>query len=207
MPRHKEDQKQKVMQETHSLLLQAATEEFAREGYNGANINRIAKNAGFAKGTIYNYFPSKRALMLALIEEIATAHFEFMVQNVLQSEEAGQRMKLFFQAGFDWVKQNLPQGRVLFTTLNGPDLEFKTRMYEAYLPMFQLVSQDILVIGIETGQFRQVETVSTAGLIMTIYLGTGSQVNEQGEQWFPPDQVSDFILRALQGNRYKHKEG
>jgi hypothetical protein len=130
-----------------------------------------------------------------------------MVQNVLQSEEAGQRMKLFFRAGFDWVKQNLPQGRVLFTTLNGPDPEFKTRMYEAYLPMFQLVSQDILVIGIETGQFRQVEPVSTAGLIMTIYLGTSSQVNEQGEQWFPPDQVSDFILRALQGNRYKHKEG
>ncbi len=53
-------------------------------------------------------------------------------------------------------------------------------------------------MGIEQGIFRQVEPVSTAGLIMTIYLGTGSQVNERGEQWFPADQVSDFVLKALQ---------
>jgi len=71
-------------------------------------------------------------------------------------------------------------------------------MYAAYLPMFQLVSQEILSFGIESGEFRQVEPVSTAGLIMTIYLGTGSQVNEQGEQWFPPEQVSDFVLKSLQ---------
>jgi hypothetical protein len=70
-------------------------------------------------------------------------------------------------------------------------------MYEAYLPMFQLVSQDILVVGIEQGIFRQVEPVSTAGLIMNIYLGTGSQVNENGKQWFPAGQVSDFCLQAL----------
>ena len=51
-------------------------------------------------------------------------------------------------------------------------------MYKAYFPMFQLVGQDILAAGIEQGIFRQVDPVSTAGLIMTIYLGTGSQVND-----------------------------
>ena len=198
MPRHKEADKENVMHETRTLLLSAATEEFAREGYTGANINRISRNAGFAKGTIYNYFASKRALMLALIDVIAANHFNFMVHKVLQEDEPAQRMELFFEAGFDWVTENLPQGRVLFTTLNGPDIEFKTRMFAAYQPMFQLVAQDILAVGIEQGVFRPVEPVSTAGLIMTIYLGTGSQVNEQGEQWFPPDQVSDFVLKSLQ---------
>jgi hypothetical protein len=64
--------------------------------------------------------------------------------------------------------------------------------------LFQLVGQEILAVGIEQGIFRQVEPVSTAGLIMTIYLGTGSQINELGEQWTPADQVSDFILKSLQ---------
>jgi AcrR family transcriptional regulator len=186
------------MNETRSLLLRAATEEFAREGFSGANINNISSNAGFAKGTIYNYFDSKRALMLALIDEIATRHLEFMRGKVLQTDQPTQRLQLFFQVGFDWVKNHLPQGRVLFSTLNGPDVEFKNRMYAAYLPMFQLVSQEILYLGIESGEFRQVDPFSTAGLIMTIYLGTGSQVNEQGEQWFPPEQVSDFVLKSLQ---------
>jgi AcrR family transcriptional regulator len=198
MPRHKEDNKENIMSETRLLLLQAATREFAQEGYLGANINRISKNAGFAKGTIYNYFDSKRALMLALIDEIASGHLEFMAQKVLQDDHPTRRMELFFEAGFAWVKDNLPQGRVLFATLNGADMEFKTQMYSAYLPMFQLVEQDILALGIEQGIFRQIEPGSTAGLIMTIYLGTGSQFNEQGEQWFAPSQVSDFILKSLQ---------
>lgn len=198
MPRHKDSDKKDIMSETRQLLLGAATEELAREGFKGANINLISKNAGFAKGTIYNYFESKRALMLALIDEIAEGHLEYMVQKVKGETDPERRLERFFEAGFAWVTKNLPQGRVLFATLNGPDAEFKTHMYEAYLPMFQLVGNDILALGIEQGIFRQVEPVSTAGLIMTIYLGTGSQVNERGELWFPPGQVSDFVLKALQ---------
>lgn len=197
MPRHKDKDKQDIMSETRSLLLQAASEEFAREGYTGANINNISLKAGFAKGTIYNYFDSKRALMMDLIDDIASSHLEFMRQQVLKDDDPVRRLEHFFEAGFTWVTDNLAQGLVLFTTLNGPDMEFKTRMYEAYLPMFQLVNQDILVAGVEQGVFRQVEPVSTAGLIMNIYLGTGSQVNERGEQWFRPKQVSDFCLQAL----------
>lgn len=198
MPRLKEITKEDTMSETRQLLMQSATEEFSQEGYLGANINRISTNAGFAKGTIYNYFESKRALMLALIDEIAAGHLKFMVEQVLEEDDPARRLERFFAAGFRWVTDNLPQGRFLFTTLNGPDDQFKNRMYEAYLPMFQLVAQDILTVGIEQGSFRQVELVPTAGLIMTVYLGTGSQVNERGEQWFPPNQVSDFCLHALQ---------
>ena len=198
MPRLKESKKEEVQRQTRSLLLAAATDEFAREGYSSANINRISLSAGFAKGTVYNYFPSKRDLMLALIDEIAKHHREFMFQEVLEVDDPPQKMQRFFAAGFQWVTENLSQGRVLFTTLNGPDMEFKTRMFNAYQPMFQLVAEEILAKGIQQGLFRQLEPVSTAGLIMNIYLGTGSQVNEKGEQWLPPDQVSDFILKSLQ---------
>jgi len=63
MPRYKESERVQIKFDTRQLLLQAATEVFARDGYEKANINRISKTAGFAKGTIYNYFESKRALM------------------------------------------------------------------------------------------------------------------------------------------------
>jgi AcrR family transcriptional regulator len=197
MPRYKNSEKEDAKQTTRSLLLDAAIQEFAREGYSSANINRISRNAGFAKGTVYNYFPSKRTLMLELIDEIASDHREFMFREVLLVDDPSQRMEQFFTVGFHWVTENLPRGRVLFTTLNGPDLEFKTRMYDAYQPMFQLVAEDILAAGMEQGLFRPVEPVSTAGLIMNIYLGTGSQVNEHGQQWIPAAQVSDFVLKSL----------
>ena len=136
--------------------------------------------------------------MLDLIDEIAAGHFHFINANVLQTSDPPQRIRLFFASGFQWVTENLSQARVLFITLNSPDIEFKTRMYAAYQPMFQLVAQDILAAGIQQGFFRPLDPVSTANLLMNIYLGTGSQVNEQGKQWFSPEQVSDFVLKSLQ---------
>ena len=70
-PRHRKAIRDDVMQETRQLLLEASAGEFARHGFDGANVNRIARAAGFSIGTVYNYFPSKQELMLAFIDETA----------------------------------------------------------------------------------------------------------------------------------------
>jgi AcrR family transcriptional regulator len=197
MPRHKQTERQEIMGRTRDLLLQAATVEFAQEGYAGANINRISQAAGFAKGTIYNYFSSKRALMLALIDEIAQAHFEYVSEQVAQADHPARRLERFFEAGFAWVTGNRDQAQVMVTTLNGPDPEFQLHMYEVYQPMFQLVGSGILGAGIQKGCFRQLEPKVTARLLMTIYLGVASRLGERGEPWFSPDQVTDLLLGGL----------
>jgi len=197
MPRYKQAERQEIMSQTRQRLLQAATGEFAREGYARANINRISRAAGFAKGTVYNYFDSKQALMLALIDEIAESHIEFVAASVDQEEDPARRLERFFEAGFAWVTENLDRGRVMITTLNGPDPEFKVHMYAAYQPMFQLVGREIVAAGVEQGTFRHMEPEAAARLLMTIYLGVGSQVNEQGRQWFSPGEVTALLLDGL----------
>lgn len=197
MARLKKAEREQVLSKTRGLLLDAAAEEFAREGYEGANINRISQSAGFAKGTIYNYFPSKRALMLALIDETAELHLKYIQDKVMEVNEPGSRLEIFFEAGFAFVPENLPRARVMVNNIYGPDAEFKEYMYQAYLPMFQLVGQEILAPGIAQGVFRKVDPVSTANLLMTVYLGTGSSVDDQGRQWLSPRQVADFVLYGL----------
>jgi AcrR family transcriptional regulator len=56
-------------QATRARLLAAAAEEFGRVGLARANVDAISLAAGYAKGTIYNYFPSKEDLFLAVVEE------------------------------------------------------------------------------------------------------------------------------------------
>jgi len=197
MARHKEAERETVLSETRRLLLEAATTEFAREGYDGANINRISKAAGFAKGTIYNYFPSKRGLMLALIDEVSESHIDFVLEQVQEEGDPGHRLERFFEAGFAFISDHLAQARVMINTLYGPDVEFKAHMYQAYQPLFQLVSNDIIAAGISRGVFREVDPDATAALLMTIYLGAGSQVDEDGRAWLDPSQVAAFALNAL----------
>lgn len=53
---------------TREKLLDAARTVFAREGYGGTSIDRIADEAGFSKGAVYSNFKSKEDLFLALLE-------------------------------------------------------------------------------------------------------------------------------------------
>ncbi|MFW5655209.1 MAG: TetR/AcrR family transcriptional regulator [Roseicyclus sp.] len=41
---------------------------FLREGYEGASVDEIARDAGVSKATLYSYFPDKQHLFLAVLE-------------------------------------------------------------------------------------------------------------------------------------------
>src|SRR6266566_647710 len=56
-------------QAPRARLLAAAAQEFARAGLERANVDAISLAAGYAKGTIYNYFASKEELFLAVVQD------------------------------------------------------------------------------------------------------------------------------------------
>src|SRR5512142_2773113 len=103
MGRLKSEVRGKVMSQTRQALLNAAAEEFSSQGYDQANINAISIKAGFAKGTAYNYFPSKQALLMALINSIAQEHLEYLRSAILSEDDPATRLERFFQAGFEYV--------------------------------------------------------------------------------------------------------
>ncbi|MBU0996231.1 MAG: TetR/AcrR family transcriptional regulator [Proteobacteria bacterium] len=56
----------KIPESKKDRILNAAISEFAKNGYQAANINVIAKKAGISIGSMYNYFNSKEALFLEI---------------------------------------------------------------------------------------------------------------------------------------------
>jgi TetR/AcrR family transcriptional regulator of autoinduction and epiphytic fitness len=66
--------------EKRRAILEAARESFAQYGYKATTMDHVAHIANVAKGTIYNFFPSKEELfhvilqdLIRQIEEVATA--------------------------------------------------------------------------------------------------------------------------------------
>ena len=55
-------------QQRERRIVKAAEKLFARKGYAEVAMEDVAASAGLAVGTIYNYFPSKSALLLAIVK-------------------------------------------------------------------------------------------------------------------------------------------
>jgi AcrR family transcriptional regulator len=72
---------------TRDRLLEAAREEFAARGFDGAKVARIVRRARVNKAMLYYHFPSKAALYVAILGEQFTAVAD-AVQSVRQSGAA-----------------------------------------------------------------------------------------------------------------------
>jgi AcrR family transcriptional regulator len=53
---------------TRERILDAAVEAFAQEGYEGSSLARVADAVGLSQPGLLHHFPSKRALLLAVLE-------------------------------------------------------------------------------------------------------------------------------------------
>ena len=59
----------KVIENPRDRLVAEAREQVCRAGYSGMTIHSVAGACGLGIGTVYNYFPSKDALMAAVMLE------------------------------------------------------------------------------------------------------------------------------------------
>lgn len=65
-----------------TAILQAAAELFQEKGYERASINELVRRCGGSKQTVYGYFPSKEALFMAVVQEVATGHLPEAVEEI-----------------------------------------------------------------------------------------------------------------------------
>ena len=67
---------------TRRRILQAAADCFERDGFDGTTTRAIADRAGIAVGTLYAYFPDKRAILLELLDQTVAELARFVVESL-----------------------------------------------------------------------------------------------------------------------------
>lgn len=197
MTRYTEKERLTLQTTTRQKLLTAALDAFARCGYENANINQISLAAGFAKGTIYNYFTGKQDLMDCVIAEVSQDHIAFIHSQVMEVDDARERVRCFYRAGFQYVCDHPAAVRLMLAMLNSPDTHFQERMAAAYQPLFDMVGGEILAAGASAGCFQPEHLPLHTTLMLTIYLGSASRVDERGQTLLDSSAVADFVLNAL----------
>ncbi|WP_084219184.1 TetR/AcrR family transcriptional regulator [Spirillospora albida] len=109
-----------------ALITAAAVRVFAGKGYHGTSLGEIAKEAGVARTVLYDHFPSKRVLLLAVIQEQNAALVEYVGARITGSGSAEDRMRSTIDAYFGFAEASPAARRLLFDATEEDDPEIQT---------------------------------------------------------------------------------
>ncbi|MEQ1566651.1 MAG: TetR/AcrR family transcriptional regulator [Myxococcota bacterium] len=148
-------------------LLDATARVLLRDGWDKVSTNRIAKAAGVSVGSLYQYFPNKEALMLALATRHAEQTLSEFVEHagVLADAPLEVAVPAFVQAMIDGHRSDPELHVALVHQLLAVGLEPVDRMVQAakqvVLAFLERRRHELAVTNLDLAAWMCVTTVDT----------------------------------------------
>ncbi len=101
-------------QERRAQLLGAARDAFAQLGYHAAGMDTIAERAGVSKPVLYQHFPGKLELYLAVLDESTTSLITAVRAALESTHDNAKRVHATIEAYFDYVADESGAFRLIF---------------------------------------------------------------------------------------------
>ena len=95
-------------------LLDAANEVFTSKGYHAAAMDDIADAAGVSKPVLYQHFPSKMDLYLALLDQSCDRLVEIVEEALASTEDNADRVVATVGAFYEFVSSDSGEFRFVF---------------------------------------------------------------------------------------------
>ena len=100
--------------EHRAQLLDSALEVFVAQGYHSAAMDDIADRAGVSKPVLYQHFPGKLELYLALLENSCDAMIAKVREALESTQDNRDRVERTVQAFYDYVASESGAYRLVF---------------------------------------------------------------------------------------------
>ena len=191
---------EQMREATRHRIMRVAAGEFARLGFDQANINVIAEQAGIGKGTIYLYFENKRDLFLEMLRSIAQAQLAVIRTVLARDGTLRQRLEGLFRAFAHLAEEESDNFNVSMSALYGVNRAFQaeaTKLLRDYVAVIALMLEQSQARGeIRT---RNVEATALMVLSLTESYILSARVLGQSEHVIAQQagQVVDLILRGI----------
>lgn len=136
---------EQMREATRRRIMREAASEFARLGFDQANINTIAEQAGIGKGTIYLYFENKRDLFLEMLRYIAQAQLASIRVALATDGTLQQRLERLFRAFAHLAEEESDSFNVYMSALYGVNRAFQaeaTKLLRDYVAVIALILEE-----------------------------------------------------------------
>jgi AcrR family transcriptional regulator len=184
--------------ERRALLLSAALEVFTAAGYHAAAMDEIADRAKVSKPVLYQHFPSKLDLYLAVLD----LHIEALVfdiqKAIASTKDNAGRVKATVNAYFNFIAQEGEAYRLLFES----DMSSEPQVHERLNRMTNdCAAAFSAVIALDTGLPKESSLMLAVGLIGTAQTSARHWIekNSNVDLAKAGDLVANLIWRGISG--------
>jgi AcrR family transcriptional regulator len=162
-----------VSEERKDQIMNAAEEVFSQKGFSDARMDDIAEETGLSKGTLYLYYKSKDALIIAILDRIFQREFRAFENFDTASMSATDTIWNFVDTTTKDIRMMM---RLLPITYEFMGLAFRNKFvqktFKAYFNRYMDILIPIIQHGIDTGEFRPADAKEIALAMGAIMEGT-----------------------------------
>ena len=171
-------------------LLGAARDVFVAQGYHAAAMDEIAERAGVSKPVLYQHFPGKLELYLALLDESVDELLTAVSDALSSTNDNRQRVPATFKAFYDYVAGVGEEFRLVFESDLSNEPAVRDRldraMHECAEKVAQFIREDAGVSN-EEAHLLGVALVGMAQVTARYWLSTDRAI--------PKEEAEDLIAR------------
>ena len=184
--------------ERRAQLLIAALEVFTVAGYHSAAMDEIADRANVSKPVLYQHFPSKLDLYLAVLD-MHIDSLVFAIQKAIASNrENSSRVAATVEAYFGFIDSEGEAFRLLFES----DMSLEPQVGERLNRMtYDCAAAVSAVISIDTGLGKEESMMLAVGIIGTVQTAARHWLDRDGkiDRKRATELVMNLIWRGISG--------
>jgi AcrR family transcriptional regulator len=184
--------------ERRAQLLVAALEVFTAAGYHSAAMDEIADRANVSKPVLYQHFPSKLELYLAVLD-LHIDSLVFAIQKAIASNrENSSRVSATVEAYFGFIDSEGEAFRLLFESDMNLEPQVRERLNRMTYDCAAAVSA---VISIDTGLGKEESMMLAVGIIGTVQTTARHWLDRDGkiDRRRATELVMNLIWRGISG--------
>lgn len=187
--------------EIKAMLLSQAEKIVETDGFNKLSIRKLAKQAGYTEGSIYNYFENKQALIRALMARGFKQLMEGVMVPVAENEPVeAQLRQMFTRYALNSYRYHTYYIAIMLS--DDPDINRVTNIFGETPPTGLKHLIHMFDSGITWGEFNRVDTTITAQLVWSSIFGLMIKIIKEGpfdDHWIVDrvNQQLDLLLGSL----------
>jgi len=172
------------------MIMEAAIKVIAKNGFHGAQISKVAKEAGVAEGTIYLYFKNKEDILISIFTQKMDQFVKQVEEEVNKKQSVKEKLYTVVNMHFNQFMHNHYLAIVTQLELRQSNYELRMKINQNILKPHIDVIDRIIEEGVEEGVIKPHINIR---LMRQMIFGT---LDDIVTNWVMNDQKYDLVAQT-----------